>query len=202
MKLLPVTGTAALLQALSPYIPDDLINSLFLHKTGAGRPRSFSSSQLFRVSLLPLLTPAHSFNLVAQLLCEQRALRSFARLPNRFTVPDVRMLHEFRDRMDLTKLRCINQSLLGPLIEGVRALGKTVAVIDSTDIPAATNTYKKSFRPIHCPRRQNRSAQSQRWAKPLFRGIQEAHSSTLASPTCFFSFAGTAHFLDCAGQPR
>lgn len=149
MKPLPVTGTAALLQAISPYIPDDLINSLFPHKAGAGRPRSFCSSQLFRVSLLPLLTPAHSFNLIVKLLGEQRGLRSFAHLPNRFTVPDVRMLHEFRDRMDLAKLRRINAFLLGPLIEGVRGLGKTVGVIDSTDIPAATNTYKKTFGPIH-----------------------------------------------------
>lgn len=143
MKLLPVTGTAALLEKISPHIPDDLIDSLFMHKAGPGRPRLFSPSQLFRVSLLPLLTPARSFNLIVRLLGEQRALRSFARLPNRFTVPDVRMLHEFRDRLDLTKLRRVNEHLLQPLIDGTGGFAKTVALIDSTDLPAATNTYKK-----------------------------------------------------------
>jgi hypothetical protein len=146
MKLLPVTGTAALLETISPHIPDDLIDSLWIHRTGRGRPRSFWPSQLFRVSLLPLLTPARSFNLIVQLLGEQRALRSFARLPNRLAVPDVRMLHEFRDTLDLSKLRRVNEFLLEPLIEGTGALGKTVALIDSTDLPAATNTYKKNLR--------------------------------------------------------
>ena len=151
MKLLPATGTAALLETISPHIPDDLIDSLLVHRTGPGRRRSFSSSQLFRVSLLPLLTTTRSFNLIVQLLGEQRALRSFARLPNRFTIPNVRILHEFRDRVNLIQLRRINGFLLRPLIEGVRTLGKTVALIDSTDLPAATDTYKKTFRPVHCP---------------------------------------------------
>ena len=53
------------------------------------------------------------------------------------------MLHEFRRVLDLTKLRCVNEHLLAPLIEGTAGLAKTVALIDSTDLPAATNAYKK-----------------------------------------------------------
>jgi hypothetical protein len=143
MKVLPTTGTAAFLEAISPYIPDDLIDSLFGHNPGRGRPQLFSPSQLFRVSLLPLLTPARSYNLIVNLLGEQRQLRSFARLRNRRVVPDVRMLHEFRSRMDLAKLRQLNASLLRPLLEGAGNFAKTVALIDSTDLPAATNGYKK-----------------------------------------------------------
>jgi hypothetical protein len=202
MKLLPATGTAALLEIISPHISDDLINSLWIHRTGPGRPRSFWPSQLFRVSLLPLLTPARSFNLIVQLLGEQRALRSFARLPNRLTVPDVRMLHEFRDRLNLTHLRRINEFLLEPLIEGTGALGKTVALIDSTDLPAATNTYKKTFGPIHRTRGQNRRAQSQRRAKPLFCRIQKAHASAMAWPTHFFGPAGASGLMGGPGQSR
>src|SRR6266481_7205091 len=59
MKQLPPTGTAALLEVISPYIPDDLINSLFAEKAGRGRPPLFSAAQLFRINLLALLTPAH-----------------------------------------------------------------------------------------------------------------------------------------------
>lgn len=143
MKVLPATGTAAFLETISPYIPDDLINSLFAHRSVRGRPQLFSPSQLFRVSLLPLLTSARSYNLIVSLLGEQRLLRSFARLRNRTAVPDVRMLHEFRNRMDLAKLRRLNVSLLRPLLNGADTFAKTVALIDSTDLPAATNGYKK-----------------------------------------------------------
>ena len=143
MKRLPPTGTAGLLERLSPHIPDDLINSLFLQRSGPGRRGLFSAAQLFRVNLLALLTPAHSFNLLVALLAEHRSWRTFARLRNRVRVPDVRMLHEFRQQLDLTKLRCVNEYLLRPLIEGTAGFAKTVALIDSTDLPAATNAYKK-----------------------------------------------------------
>jgi len=143
MKVLPATGTAAFLDILSPHIPDDLIDSLFAHKCVRGRPQIFSPSQLFRVTLLPLLTPARSYNLIVRLLGEQRSLRSFAGLRNRMAVPDVRMLHEFRSRMDLAKLRRLNGQLLRPLLDGAGKFAKTVALIDSTDLPAATNGYKK-----------------------------------------------------------
>jgi hypothetical protein len=144
MTPLPTTGTAALLEALSPHIPDDLINSLWPQRSGSGRRRLFSAAQLFRVSLLALLTPAHSFNLLVQLLPENRSWRAFAWLRNRFELPDVRMLHEFRARLDLNKLRCINRHLLNPLLEGIPTSAKTIALIDSTDLPAATNGYKKT----------------------------------------------------------
>jgi hypothetical protein len=143
MKQLPPTGTAALLEVISPYIPDDLINSLFAEKTRRGRPRLFSAAQLFRVNLLALLTPAHSFNLVVTLLAEHRPWRDFARLRNRRIVPDAKMLHEFRQRLDLNKLRCVNRHLLTPMLEGCSEFVKTVSLIDATDLPAATDSYKK-----------------------------------------------------------
>lgn len=143
MNQLPKTGSAALLESLSPFVPDDLINSLLSQRPGSGRRRVFSTAQLFRVTLLALLTPVHSFNLLVALLPENRAWRTFARLRNRFQVPDVRMLHEFRTRFDLNKLRCVNEFLLRPLLDGTAERAKTVALIDSTDLPAATNAYKK-----------------------------------------------------------
>jgi hypothetical protein len=154
MKRLPRTGTASLLERLSAHVPDDLINSLFAANSGPGRPCQFSAAQLFRVTLLALITPVHSFNLLVEVLPEQRAWRSFARLRNRFRVPGVRMLHEFRCHLDLTKLRCINEHLLAPLLEGAAGFAKTVALIDSTDLPAATNGYKKT--PLGCIQRTGR----------------------------------------------
>src|SRR5438132_3633362 len=144
MNQLPKTGSAALLERLSAHIPDDLINSLFTPKSGPGRRSSFSAAQLFRVCMLALLTSGHSFNLLVELLPKQRSWRIFARLHNRHEVPDVRMLHEFRARFDLTKLRGVNKYLLQPLLEGTASFPKTVSLIDSTDLPAATNAYKKT----------------------------------------------------------
>ena len=139
MKQLPTTGSSDLLERLSPFIPDDLLNWLFGAKSGRGRPRSFSAAQLFRVHLLALLTPVHSFNLLLELLPEQRAWRGFARLPNRSSVPDVRMLHEFRAHLDLWNLRRVNEDLLRPFLEQSSKFPKRLALIDSTDLPAATN---------------------------------------------------------------
>jgi hypothetical protein len=143
MKQLPATGTAAFLERVSVHIPDDLINSLFSERKQSGRPALLAPAQLFRTNLLALLTPAHSFNLLVEMLSEHRPWRRFARLRNRHTTPGVRMLHEFRTRLDLPKLRQINRHLLQPLIEGTDRFLKTVALIDSTDLPAATNAYKK-----------------------------------------------------------
>src|SRR5438309_6909146 len=133
MKELPVTGTSALLEILSPHVPDDLINSLFAQKSRRGRPRLFSAAQLFRVNLLALLTPAHSFNLLVALLAEHRTWRSFARLRNRRVLPDAKMLHEFRAHLELSQLRRVNVHLLQPLLAGITPSVKTVALIDATD---------------------------------------------------------------------
>jgi hypothetical protein len=61
--------------------------------------------------LLALLTPVHSFNLLIQMLPEQQEWRRLARLPNRFSIPDVWTLHQLRQRMRVSGLRCINEQL-------------------------------------------------------------------------------------------
>lgn len=141
---LPTTGTAALLTHLSDFVPDDFINHLLPPHRGQGRRAGWSSAQLFRLLLLVLLTPAHSFNLLIELLPEQRAWRRFVRLPNRRQRPTASILHEFRARLGVGLLRRVNRHLLLPLLEGLAPERKTVALIDSTDLPAAANSYKKS----------------------------------------------------------
>lgn len=145
MANLPTTGTAALLELLSPLIPDQLINERCPQKRGRGRRFRFSAAQLFRVHLLALLTPAHSFNLLLKLLQENRSWRSFAHLRNQYHIPDANMLCDFRARVPLDVLRSTNLELLKPLLERLGQFSKTVAVIDATDLPAATNTFKKNL---------------------------------------------------------
>ena len=118
MKIsLPTTGTAALLSELSDFVPDDLINQVLPSRRGPGRRALWTSAQLFRLLLLVLLTPAHSFNLLVEMLPEQRSWRRFARLPNRRRVPTASILHDFRDRLRVDLQRRINAHLLGPLLE-------------------------------------------------------------------------------------
>jgi hypothetical protein len=80
---LPATGTAKLLAALSPYIPDEFINHLLPGNRRQGRRNYFSAAQLWRVHLLAVLSPAHSFNAIVRRLPEQPSWRRFGLLHHR-----------------------------------------------------------------------------------------------------------------------
>jgi hypothetical protein len=167
MKPLPQTGTSALLEVLSPYLDDGFINDLFPRQRRQGRHPDFSPAQLFRVQLLHLLTPVHSGNLLVKLLPENRRWRDFARLPNKRCLPDAKMLHQFRERLDLIKLRQINRHLLAPILAGLDPARKTVAIIDATDLPAATNCFKKKRCGAFCQTGRRGCSHRQKRAKPL-----------------------------------
>lgn len=145
-SLLPPTGTSALLAQLAPHIPDEFINDLCRRSSGRGRRCEFSPAQLWRVHLLALLTPVHSFNLLLELLSEQREWRRFAHLPHRQRLPGARMLHEFREHVSVTGLRQINAHLLAPLIPKHDGGTMSVALIDATDLPASASGHKKRAR--------------------------------------------------------
>jgi len=106
---------------------------------------------MYRTLLLALLTPAHSFNLLARLLVENRAWRRFALLPNRHEVPDATLLHDFRVAIGESGLRRINRHLLMPLLQASPVGSTTVAIIDATDLPAASSSYKKAPSIQHFP---------------------------------------------------
>ena len=142
-KDLPAVGTAELLEIISDYVPDDFINQMLPRHRGVGRRCCFSAAQLWRVHLLPALTGTHSYNGLVRLLPEQRAWRRFGQLSHRERTPDVRMLHEFRDRAQVSGLRAINDHLVMKLLKHLRAEQKSVAVIDATDLPASTADEKK-----------------------------------------------------------
>src|ERR1035438_6600475 len=140
---LPTTGTAKLLDVLSPFIPDQFINPLLAGRSHPGPRQYFSAAQLWRVHLLALLTPAHSFNALVRLLPEQRDWRRLAHLNRRHRTPEVRRLYEFRERVGVAALHTINEQLAKQVLTFVPASGQAVAVIDATDLPAATADKKK-----------------------------------------------------------
>lgn len=140
---LPITGSNKLLEILSPFVPDDFINGLLPRHRGRGRRSEWSAAQLYRTLLLLLLTPARSSNLLCSLLPDQRSWRWFAHLPNLRQLPNARQLHEFRDRLTPSVLRRINEQMLLQLLEGWPTDQPGIGLIDATDLPAATNEYKK-----------------------------------------------------------
>jgi hypothetical protein len=144
MNTLPPTGTAEYLGLIDPYVPDQFISEHWTMRPVRGPRWQFSSAQLWRVHLLALLTPVHSIILLVAMLPEQPAWRSFARLRHRHQVPDVRILHAFRDRLGVLGLRQINNALLAPLIQEATAWEEAVALIDATDLPAACSGFKRT----------------------------------------------------------
>ncbi len=139
---LPPVGTCELLRVLSPHIPDDFINERFPRQRREGRRLGFNSAQLWRVHLLVLLTRTFSFNALIRCLREQEPWRKFARLPNRFTIPEAHMLNNFRQALGVSGFRQINRHLLLELLTHAPLNPATVAFIDATDLPASTEDKK------------------------------------------------------------
>ncbi len=155
---LPPVGSLALLDALTEFVPDDFINSHWPALRRRGPRFGFSTAQLWRVHLLPALTTARSFNAVRRALREQRALRRFAHLHNERSVPDTRMLHEFRSRLGVRGLRLINDHLVRQVLLVAPLNDKTVCLIDATDLPACCRDKKKrAAAGVHSARRWARA---------------------------------------------
>jgi len=108
-------------------------------------PSHFSAVQLWRLHLLALITPVHSFNLLVRLLPEQKAWRRFARLCRLDQLPDVRTMNAFREEVGVSGLRQINSHLLDPLIENLDPTRPALALIDATDLPATCSGFEEKF---------------------------------------------------------
>jgi len=178
---LPATGTAALLEILDAFVPDDFINDRWSRGWTGGRHRTHTAAQLFRVHLLCVLSPVRSLNLLVKMLPEQRAWRKFAGLRRQNQVPDVRMLHEFRARLGVSGLRQINQQLLAPLLAPYTWLPWSVGLIDATDLPAACVGFKKKHGPILCRARGPWRAHAQDRSHPVLRRLQETYAASVAA---------------------
>jgi hypothetical protein len=197
---LPATGTAALLELLAPFVPDDFINECWPHGPTGGRHCEHTAAQLFRVHLLSLLSPVHSVNLLIKMLPEQRAWRKFAGLRRQSRVPDVRMMHLFRCRVGVAGLRRINQHLLAPLVAAYAWQPWSVGLMDATDLPAACVGFKKKHRAILRSARGVGRAHAQDGAKPMLRGLQETHTAFVAASLPGRGAVGAAHQLGDARQ--
>ena len=177
---LPPTGTQDFLELLSPFVPDDYLDQRWPRRKTGGRRYGFCASQLWRLHLLALITPVHSFNLLMRMLPEQKAWRRFARLPNQEHVPDVRMMNAFREEIGVDGLRQINGQLLEPIIARVELSRGAAALIDATDLPASCSGFKKKHRRLLGASGRAGCAHAQERAKPVVCWLQKAHVAALA----------------------
>jgi len=177
---LPQTGTEDFLELLSPFVPDDYLDQRWPRLKTGGRRYGFSTSQLWRLHLLALITPVHSFNLLIRMLPEQKAWRRFAHLPSQEHVPDVRMMNTFREEIGVDGLRQVNGQLLEPIIESIDLSKGAAALIDATDLPASCSGFKKKHRTLLCYQSHPGRAHAQERTKSVVRWLQEAHVSPLA----------------------
>jgi len=166
-SLLPPTGTEEFLELLSPFVPDDYINRQWPQMRTGGRRQHFSAAQLWRVHVLGLITPVHSFNLLIRMLAEQKAWRHFAHLRNLNKLPDVRMMNAFREQVGVSGLRQVNGHLLHRLIENLDPTKPAAALIDATDLPASCSGFKKKHRTLLGRRSGFRRAHPQKRPKPM-----------------------------------
>ena len=175
---LAATGTETLLQTLGVYVPDDFINRLRPAQRGSGRRYRFSDAQLWRIHLLALLSGGNSFNQVVRLLPEQRAWRQFAHLSRQERTPDVRMLHEFRQRLGVSGLRSVNAQLVRRLLFKWPKAFAPVGIIDATDLPAATADSEKKMVPAAGRRR------APLWVRVRSSPVTRAFSWAIRSIVC------------------
>jgi len=180
---LPPVGTCELLRILSTHIPDDFINKCFPRQRREGRRVHFSAAQLWRVHLLVFLTRTFSFNALIRCLPEQEQWRRFAHLPNRFAIPDVRMLHDFRRGLGAGGFRQINNHLLWELLNHAPLHQVPVAFIDATDLPASTEDKKN--KPEIGPQTV------QHWERALSDLVKPGSSLAIKNTRCGFGSAVT-----------
>lgn len=176
---LPQTGTEDFLELLSPFVPDDYLDQHWPRLKTGGRRYGFSASQLFRLHLLALITPVHSFNLLIRMLPEQKAWRRFAHVPSQEHVPGVRMMNTFRDEIGVDGLRQVNGHLLEPIIGSLDLRQGAAALIDATDLPASCSGFKKKHRALYGQESRTGRAHAQEWAESMVCRLQEAHVASL-----------------------
>jgi hypothetical protein len=95
--------------------------------------------------------PRHDQAICSAAFCPINAPGGALRIcPTEAVCPNARQLHEFRDRLTPMILRRINEQLLGRLLAGWPKDQWGIGLIDATDLPAATNEYKKKPQRILC----------------------------------------------------
>ena len=176
---LPQTGTEDFLELLSTFVPDDYLDQRWPRLKTGGRRYGFIASQLWRLHLLALITPVHSFNLLIRMLPEQKAWRRFAHIASQQHVPDVRMMNTFREKIGVDGLRQVNGQLLEPIIASVDLSQGAAALIDATDLPASCSGFKKKHRALLRQRSRAGRAHAQERAKSMVCRLQEAHLASL-----------------------
>lgn len=141
------------LEEISRFIPDGAIDTLFPRgfSKQRGPQNIFKTSQLFRVHLLTMLKQIPSFNKLCRELKIQRSWRDFCGLKNKYKVPNVWILSQFRRKFGDSGLIRINELLFLILSKVLKFPRLLIAVPDSTGLEAACYGFRKKNANVPAP---------------------------------------------------
>lgn len=138
------------LEKFSKVIPDSEIDLEFpklrprkIWSTNRGRPKIFSSSQLYRMHLVTLLKRICSFKKLPSELQQRRSLRNFCNISSKERLPNERILREFRRYLTEAGFVKIKVMLLSRLLKIFPLPQVIICSVDSTDIEASCYGFRK-----------------------------------------------------------
>jgi len=147
-----------LLRAIDAVIPDRWIDDRWPQPARQGRWAPLSTSRLVRVHLLVLLKSLGSFNRACRELRHNVDFRRFCRLRMANRPPTAGYLAQWRGSFAVEQWRDLHRHLLKAvaLLFVPPVLG--LAVVDSTDLPAAVRRMSKKKGLCRWPKEWHRSA--------------------------------------------
>ena len=135
----------AILERISPHIPDEEINFLFPFRRfhTQGRRRMFKASQLYRAHIVTMLKGISSFNNLCTELKTRRSFRDFCLFKSKKFIPSKRMLSEFREHLKPCGFEKIAQLITANFLSVIPLPVTKVGIPDATDMPANCSGFAK-----------------------------------------------------------
>ena len=145
-----------LLHAIGSVLPDRWIDGQWPQPRRQGRWPSLSTSRLVRVHLLMLLKALGSFNRTCRELQHNVDFRRFCRVRMLDRAPTAGYLAQWRGTFGADQWRMLHRHLLQAVARRFVPSALGLAIVDSTDLPAAV-------------RRMSKKKTARRWPKELNR---------------------------------
>jgi len=116
---------------------------LIIRRPPAAVPAAIVSRPVIPHPSVERFDPGAFFQPVGAAAGRAASWRRFARLSNRHAIPDVWMLNQFRERARRERVAPDQRAALGTLLPKSAGQEVSVALIDATDLEAASSGHKK-----------------------------------------------------------
>ena len=172
-----------LLRAIGAVVPDRWIDDQWPQPRRQGRWPSLSTARLVRVHLLMLLKALGSFNRTCRELQHNVDFRRFCRLRMSDHAPTAGYLAQWRATFGVDQWRALHRHLLKAVAQLFLPSALGLAIVDSTDLPAAVRRMSKKKIARHWPKELSR------WVPRVVLAAAKAASpgGSLASRSILFA---------------